>query len=132
MKKGERLLYQDNKLGYQFALCFIILNTVVTIGILRSMTINIRIGSFVMFNIILSLVSFLMSMKLKKYSMDWGVFAIILGVIQTARAFILPEANANVLMMILTVASAVFSVAGGIATIRLANIRRSCMAGRQS
>jgi hypothetical protein len=92
------------------------------------MAVNLRIGSFVMLNIILSLVSFLLAMKVKKYSMSWGVFSIILGVLQFSRSFILPESasgGANRAAVILTIASSIFAMAGGIVTIIKTNVRRN-------
>jgi hypothetical protein len=98
------------------------------------MAVNLRIGSFVMLNIILSLVSFLLAMKVKKYSMSWGVFSIILGVLQFSRSFILPESasgGTNRAAVILTIASSLFAMAGGIVTIIKTTVRRNYLANRK-
>jgi len=126
MQKGEKLIYQDNKSAYEFALGFILLNTVATILTLNYMEVNIRIGTFVMFNIILSLVSFLMAMKVKKYSVSWAYGSIIISIIQFIRSFFMPKLEdnqQNQIIMIIMIVSSGLILASGIITIRKARTR---------
>jgi hypothetical protein len=126
MKNGEKLIYQDNKTAYELAIGFILLNTLATILTLNFMEINIRIGTFVMFNIILSLVSFLMAMKVKKYSLSWAYGAVIISIIQFLRSFFMPELAdqlKNQMTMIIMIASAGLILASGIVTIGKAKTR---------
>lgn len=119
MNNGEKLLYQNNNLAYNLTLGFILINTIVMIIVLKSMTINIRVGSFILFNIILSLVSFLLAIKVKKYSVNWAIFGISLGALQGVRSFALPQlpsVGTNKILVALSIISSVFVIMGGIVT----------------
>jgi hypothetical protein len=84
------------------------------------MTINIRVGSFILFNIVLSLISFLLSIKLKKYSVNWAIFGLVIGALQVVRSFTLPQLpneGTNKLLVVLSIISSAFIIMGGIVTI---------------
>lgn len=135
MNKGEKLLYQDNKSGYKLILAFIVLNTFITIFVLRSMTINTAIGVFVMYNIVLSLVSFLAAIKVKKYSMGYAVFSLALGVLQFIVSFNMPKLSdpgRNTLVTLLTIAEALIVITAGVITIIKSKIRKNYLLQRKA
>ena len=120
MNNGEKLLFQNNNLAYNLVMGFILINTIVMIIVLKSMTINIRVGSFLLFNIVLSLISFLLSIKLKKYSVNWAIFGLVIGALQVVRSFTLPQLpneGTNKLLVVLSIISSAFIIMGGIVTI---------------
>ncbi len=120
MNNGEKLLFQNNNLAYNLVMGFILINTIVMIIVLKSMTINIRVGSFILFNIVLSLISFLLSIKLKKYSVNWAIFGLVIGALQVVRSFTLPQLpneGTNKLLVVLSIISSAFIIMGGIVTI---------------
>lgn len=126
MNNGEKLLYQNNNLAYNLIIGFILINTIVMIIVLKSMTINIRVGSFILFNIILSLISFLLSIKVKKYSVNWAIFGICIGALQSVRSFTLPQLpneGTNKLLVTLSIISSVLAITGGIVTIIKGKLR---------
>lgn len=119
MNNGEKLLYQNNNLAYNLTLGFILINTIVMIIVLKSMTINIRVGSFILFNIILSLISFLLAIKVKKYSINWAILGVCIGALQGVRSYTLPQlpsVGTNKLLVALSIISSVLVIMGGIVT----------------
>jgi hypothetical protein len=85
MKQDEKKLYQNNILGYNLVMGFIILNTIYTIFTLKSMELNYNIGIFIMLNIVLSLLSFLDAVKVKSYSIMWSYITFFIGIFQILR-----------------------------------------------
>lgn len=92
MIRDEKKLYQNNILGYNLVMGFIVLNTVYAIFKLKSMTLDYNIGIFIMSNIILSLLSFLNAVKVKNYSILWSYITFFIGIFQIIR-FILGDNN---------------------------------------
>jgi small-conductance mechanosensitive channel len=133
MIKDEKLLFQENKLSFQLVLLFIILNTIITILVLKYMKVNVRVSIFVLYNIVLSLLSFLLAMKVKNYSLGWGSFSIIISISQFIRVLIRPEitnASVNQFIIILTILSAGFMMAGGIVAITKTKRRLHVLANK--
>lgn len=134
MAKGEKLLYQENKSAYGLVLGFLMLNLAITLFVLRAMAVNAGIGVFIMYNIVLSLVGFLVAIKIKKYSMGFGVFTIILGVFHFVVNFImtgLPASTQNPAATLLTALASLMLAAGGIITIRKTKLRRQYLIHRE-
>lgn len=120
MKNIEKMLYQENKLGSSLVVLFIVLNMAYTIFNLKNMPVEFSLGVFVMFNIILSLVGFLASTKMKVYLVKWGYFGILLSIVQVFRVANIPEGyetllNTSLVVLVLTSAVALF--AGSLITI---------------
>lgn len=128
MAKGEKLFYQDNKTGYSLVLGFILINIAATIFTLKAMYINFNIGIFTLYNIILTLISFLAAIKLKKYSLNWALFVFVISFLQVIRSFRLPElknADLKQLIIILMLSSTVLLFLGGITTISKFKVRKN-------
>ncbi len=126
MQKGEKLVYQNNKSAYEFVLGFLLLNMLATILTLNYMAVNINIGAFIMLNIVLSLTSFLMAMKVKKYSFGWACGAIAISLLQLIRCFFLPEiedSRTKLSIIVIMIISALLILVSGINTIIKAKIR---------
>ncbi len=130
MVKGEKLYYQENKLAYSCVIGFIILNVATTILTLRSMTIDFYIGIFTMYNIMLTLISFLAAVKLKKYSSIWAIIALIISFIQFIRCFKMPELKneeMSLVIIVMMLVSAVLLLLSGIITLTKAKVRENYM-----
>lgn len=119
--KAEKMLYQENKLGADLVIMFILLNMVFTIFNLRDMPIDTNIGIFTMYNILLSLAAFLASTKMRVYNSKWAYTFIAVAVIQCFRVLRIPteyEAGFRSTLMAFVFASAVALVVGCVITIR--------------
>lgn len=133
MIKDEKLLFQENKISFQLVLLFIVFNTIITILVLKYMKVNVRVSIFVLYNIVLSLLSFLLAMKVKSYSLGWGRFAIIVSISQFIRVLIRPEitnVSVNRFIIILTILSAGCMMAGGIVAITKTKRRLHVLANK--
>ncbi|MDF2610302.1 MAG: hypothetical protein K0R92_1776 [Lachnospiraceae bacterium] len=127
MANGEKLFYQDNKTGYSLVLGFILLNIAATIFTLKSMYIDYNIGIFTLYNIILTLLSFLAAVKLKKYSLNWAIFSLMICFLQVIRSFRIPElknSDMKQLIVILMLSSTVLLFLGGITTIAKVKVKK--------
>lgn len=124
--RAEKMLYQENKLGADLVVLFIILNMVFTIFNLRFMPIDMNIGIFTMYNIVLSLAAFLASTKMRVYNSRWAYAFILVAVVQCFRVIRIPdvyEASFTNLLMGLVFVSAAFLVAGSVVTIRRSAVK---------
>lgn len=117
MKQDEKKLYQNNILGYNLIMGFIILNTAYAIFTLKSMELNYKIGIFVMTNIILSLFTFLDAVKVKNYSILWSGLTFGIGIFQIIR-FIMSENKfadkGNIMLSIVLLLSIVLVFLGAV------------------
>lgn len=128
MKQYEKRLYQNNVLGYNLVIGFIILNTIYSILTLKNMVLNYKIGIFVMTNIILSLVSFLAAVKVKNYSILWSYSTFGIGIFQAIRLFLengIFIDRGNTYLTIIMIISIVSVISGSIVSIIRSNKRRS-------
>ncbi len=115
MREAEKYLYLENKLSQQLILGFLLLNTLFTVIYINSMAVNSRLGAFVMINIFLSLIAFLMAVRQKLYDIAWGYGGIALGIFQVSRLFFIPEEIVNpnrLILQILIIITAVLAFAG--------------------
>lgn len=128
MTNDERLLYQNNNLGYFLILGFIVLNTFYTVYVLNAMDRDSTIGVFVMLTIVMLLLGFLMAIKVKIYSILWCYIAIGVGAFQTVRVFFtinnVPGFFGMSLNVILVV-SGVLCIIGGVISLNLTKLRQS-------
>lgn len=72
MKNIEKMVYQENKKGYNLIMIFIILNFSYMLKMLNNMPTTYRLGIFTMINILLLLLAFLLAVKVKTYSIMWS------------------------------------------------------------
>ncbi|QUI24669.1 hypothetical protein HZI73_21240 [Vallitalea pronyensis] len=113
----EKKVYQKNNTGYYLLLTFIAFNTVYTIFRLRDMTVDYNIGLFIIVTIVLSLISFLATIKIRSYSLLWSYLSGCIGIFQIVRFFLMDnkfQGNLNIFLSVMLVISAVCAVAGGI------------------
>jgi hypothetical protein len=126
LKKAEKMLFIQNKLGYSFVLLYLVFNTAYTIKILNSMTPNRFISIEVMLNILLSLFVFLAAVKIKNYSVKWAYVIVGLGVFEFVRILLIPNNinGSNLLYLTVTlILAGVFALIGGYVTIQKTKLR---------
>lgn len=126
MNKADKLLYQENKAGSNLVVLFVLLNVAFTIYNLRVMPVDLDVGIFVMYNILVSLVAFLASTMMLRYNKRWGYAGLVIAVIQFLRIFNIPEGyetGFDLTLKAMVVLSAVCLLAGSIITIRRATIK---------
>ena len=90
-KSSGKLLYLENAFSQQLVVLFLLLNTLFTIVHINTMGVDARIGTFIMLNIALSLLAFLMAVQQKLYSTTWGYVGIGMGLFQLSRLLWLPQ-----------------------------------------
>ena len=91
--KNEILLYQTNAFPSSLALLFLVFNTLQTIFTLNTVDVSaagIRIMEIILTNIVLSFLVFIASSEMKRYNLRWSQAALIIGILQCLRYFILP------------------------------------------
>ena len=126
MNKADKLLYQENKAGSNLVVLFVILNMAYTIYNLRVMPVDMNVGIFVMYNIVVSLLAFLASTKMRTYNKSWGYAGLVIAVVQLFRIIRLPdvyETGFYMTLVAMIVLSAVFMIAGSLITIRRSTIK---------
>lgn len=126
MKTEERLLYQKNKLGNLLILLSIALNVVYSIFILNNMTVDFKLGIFVMITILLLLIGFLTGVKVQAYSKQWSIVAVILGLFQCTRILFTEstlEGNMLLLMTVVLITSGLVCILGGIVSYNVSSKR---------
>ncbi len=104
--------FKPDTFNFFWLMIFIVLNTIVAILSTSLMDYSIRIFTFCLFNIIMTLFLFLAAEKIKNYHIGWSYAVIITGVIQLCRLFILPENTdtiSNILMYIFSGLIAILS-----------------------
>ena len=127
MKKFEKLLYVENTLSQQGILFFVLGNTVFTILHINTMNIDIRLGVFVLLNIFLSLLAFLMAVRQKIYASAWGYAGIALAVFQLARWLWIPEeivGNLRLFLVALLIATSIVALAASMLCIQRSQERQ--------
>ncbi|WP_058485789.1 hypothetical protein [Defluviitalea phaphyphila] len=120
----EKRLYQKNNLGYNFVIWFIILNTIYTIFKLNSMPVNLDIGIFVVITIILSLMGFLIAVKVRSYSLFWSYGSCVIGIIQLVRYFF-DMGNIDIILSAYLIVSAICIILAGFVSIKRSKERIS-------
>jgi len=93
-KLNEILLYQPNTLLSSLALLFLIFNTMQTIFTLNAVDVlsaGIRVMEIILTNIILSFLVFIAASQMKRYSLRWSNAALVIGIFQCLRFFLIPS-----------------------------------------
>ena len=104
--------FKQDKLSFYLLMIFIVLNTILTMNSSQTMEQTIRLFSYCMFNIILTLLVFLAAEKIKNYNIKWSYVTICIGVIQLLRLIVMPQNTmsiSNVVMYIITGLAAVIA-----------------------
>ena len=117
MNTGEKRLYVENTLSQQLILIWLAGNTIFTLLHVNNMDVTARLGFFVMLNIALSLLAFLVAVRQKVYLIQWAYLGIGLAVFQLARLFWIPEEIVNPIRLYLQILLVVTSVAALIGSI---------------
>jgi len=91
MKKHEKWLYQENTISQQLFMVFLLGNTIFAIFCANNMNVDFGLGIFIMVNILLSLLSFLVAVRQKVYMLKWGIIGAALAVFQLVRLAWIPE-----------------------------------------
>lgn len=116
MKSGEKWLYVENAVSQQLILFWLAGNTAFTLLTINSMDVTVRLGFFVMLNIALSLVAFLIAVRQKAYYAIWAYVGFALGLFQLARLFWIPAEIVNPIRLILQILLVTTGVAALIAS----------------
>jgi len=127
MKKSEKRLYLENSLSQQLVLLYIAGNTLFTIIYVNNMNVDVQLGVFIMLNIVLSLLAFLMAVRQKLYASQWGYMGIAIGVFQLARLLWIPEeitGSMRFFLAALLIATSISALAGSIICIKRSRERQ--------
>lgn len=90
MSTSEKRLYLENSTSQSLVLLYIGFNTIFTIFYVNQMPVTSDLGRFVMVNIALSLLAFLMAVRQKAYSIRWSYIGIGMALFQLLRIFWIP------------------------------------------
>lgn len=117
MKSYEKYLYQGNTISQSLLMVFIIGNTIFTIYLTNHANVDYDLGLFILLNIFLTLVTFLVAVRQKMYSYQSGYAGIAVAVFQFFRLLWIPDEIVNPLLLRLQgllVLSATAALAGSI------------------
>ena len=91
-RNAERMQYQHDKLSYLLCMLSIVFSMVHFVSIYTNNAIvpDVTIGADILINIIFLMIVFLSSEKLKSYTKKWGIYVILLGVVQMLRILWVP------------------------------------------
>jgi hypothetical protein len=103
MNTNEKRLYLENATSQGLILLYILGNTIFTILYVNNIFVTLQLGVFVMVNIGLSLLAFLMAVRQKTYAIRWAYLGIALAIFQLVRLFWIPVEIVNPMRMILQV-----------------------------
>jgi hypothetical protein len=128
MSKNEKRLYMENGTSQSLVLLYIVGNTIFTIFYVNHMFVTSDLGRFVLLNIALSLIAFLMAVRLKTYVMRWAYFGIVLAIFQLLRLFWIPVEITNPMrlgLQLLLIGSAGCLFAASVVCIKRATERQN-------
>ncbi|WZL81187.1 hypothetical protein QBE53_15505 [Vallitaleaceae bacterium 9-2] len=126
MHNESKYNYQENKKAYNFVLIALTLNTMVIISLLKAIPLNYIIGAVIIFNIIYTLLGFLLAIRVKIYNVHWAKIAIVFGFIQFFRVIILPLEGffgLALILKLLLIISGVLMITASIVTLNRAKIK---------
>lgn len=95
MSTGEKRLYLENATSQSLVLLYIVGNTIFTIFYVNNMPVTSDLGRFVLVNIGLSLLAFLMAVRQKTYVVRWAYWGILLALFQLLRLLWIPAEIVN-------------------------------------
>lgn len=99
--KKPAVYYPENSSAYSIMLLFIALNAFVSLITLTHMRVSYVIGVYVLVTIVISLLGFLVAVRLRLYQKSGMMMCAALIVVQTIRCFLLPEITQYSLLMLL-------------------------------
>ena len=126
MKNKEILLYSQNTSSQQLFMLYLLGNTAFTIFFANAATVDKDLGSFIMLNIVLSLLAFLTAVRQRVYAMNWGYVGLVIGIFQILRLLWIPEEIVNplrLLMMVLLVATGSLAIIGSMQCLKRSSDR---------
>ena len=127
MNTSEKRLYLENSLSQQLILLYIAGNTLFTILYINNMSVDVQLGLFILLNIALSLVAFLMAVRQKMYASLWGYVGIAFAVFQFARLLWMPEeivGGVRFLSIALLIGTGISALVGSMICVRRSQERR--------
>ena len=127
MSKSEKRLYLANSLSQSWVMSYIGGNALFTILYLNSMDVDAWLGVFILLNIGLSLIAFLMAVRQKMYVLFWGYVGIAFAVFQFARLLWIPEeivGSVRVLSAALLIMTGIAILVGSIICIKRSQERQ--------
>ena len=127
MNKSEKRLYLENSLSQQLMMIYIGGNTIFSILYINNMSVDVQLGFFIMLNLVLSLVAFLMAVRQKMYASLWGYVGIAFAAFQFARLFWMPEeivGSVRMLSAALLIITGISALVGSIICIKRSQERR--------
>ena len=90
MSTSEKRLYLENSTSQTLVLLYIVGNTIFTIFYVNNMPVTSDLGRFVLVNIALSLLAFLMAVRQKTYSVRFAYIGVAMAFFQLLRLFWIP------------------------------------------
>lgn len=131
MKTNEKRLYLENTLSQHLIIIYILGNTAFAIFYVNNMDVDVQLGGFILLNIVLALVGFLMAVRQKMYDISWAYPGIAMGLFQFIRMLWIPEEIVNpirLLIVILLIVTGLSALVGSIICIKRSQERRKFIA----
>lgn len=128
MSSSEKRLYLENSLSQQLILFYIAGNTLFTILYINNMIVDAQFGIFILLNIALSLVAFLMAVRQKLYAALWGYVGIGFAAFQFARLLWMPNeivGSVRIISAGLLIVTGVSALAGSLICIKRSQERHN-------
>lgn len=128
MSSSEKRLYLENSLSQQLILFYIAGNTLFTILYINNMIVDAQLGIFILLNIALSLVAFLMAVRQKLYAALWGYVGIGFAAFQFARLLWMPNeivGSVRIISAGLLIVTGVSALAGSLICIKRSQERHN-------
>lgn len=127
MNLSEKRLYVENYISQQLIFLWLAGNTAFTLLYVNNMNVTVRLGFFVMLNIALSLLAFLVAVRQRVYLINWGFIGLALGIFQFLRLFWIPEeivGSVRLIIQALLIVTSAAAVAGSVICIRRSRERQ--------
>ncbi len=127
MNLSEKRLYVENYISQQLIFLWLAGNTAFTLLYVNNMNVTVRLGFFVMLNIALSLLAFLVAVRQRVYLINWGFIGLALGIFQFMRLFWIPEeivGSVRLIIQALLIVTSAAAVAGSVICIRRSRERQ--------
>jgi hypothetical protein len=108
VNKNEMLLYRANVMPSALAMLFLVFNTwqvIFTLNGIDAASAGIRVMEIILLNILLSFLVFIAASEIKRYNMRWSWAALVIGVFQCLRYFLLPDSLQGGIITVINVAA---------------------------
>ncbi len=110
MKNKEILKYTVNKHSYVLILLAIVINTLFLILNLNAMNVEYSIGIYILSNILITMLWFLLAVKIQTYDKLWTYIAIGFAAYSSLRILMLPQGTSAILSNMTVISYVVTSV----------------------